>query len=118
MLEFHTPFHDAVRKLRSPTSAEFNAAAWQAVYEQTTSLQDSDRSLMTSALWVAAQAAASRDTPKDPEFEELDAGTTVMLAIAAINREFLRTDALSVETIKTAQSEGAVSFGHVRHQRL
>jgi len=113
MLEFCTPFHEAVRKLKSPTSAAFDAASWQAVYEQAADSKDSDTSLMISALWVAAQAAALRDMPKDPEFERLDAATTVMLAIAAINREFLTTDALSAETLKGAQSEGAVSFGHM-----
>ena len=59
------------------------------------------------------KSAALRQTPHDPEFEALDAGAAVTLAVAAINREFLTTNDLSEQTIEKAQNEGAVSFGHM-----
>jgi hypothetical protein len=111
MLEFDTSFHTRVRKLKSPTSAAFDAKAWRAARDEADDFTESDTYLLAGALWVASQSAALRSMPPDPDFDALDAGTAVMLAVATINREFLTTRDLYREA--TAQDDGAVSFGHI-----
>jgi hypothetical protein len=113
VLEFDTPFHAAVRNLKSPTSASFDAAEWLAAYDQLKDPQRLDTSLLVAAVWIAAESMALRDLPKDPDFEALDAATTVMLAVATMNREYLTAEELSGESIKAAHEKGAVSFGHI-----
>ena len=100
MLEFATPFHAIVGKLKSPTSASFDPGAWQAAYDQLKDPQPSDASLLSAALWVGSQSATMREAPKDPDFEALDAATTVMLAIAAINELFLLVRADADQSIR------------------
>jgi hypothetical protein len=113
VLEFDTPFHAAVRNLKSPTSASFDAAEWLAAFDQLKDPQRLDTSLLVAAVWIAAESMALRDLPKDPDFEALDAATTVMLAVATMNREYLTAEELSGESIKAAHEKGAVSFGHI-----
>jgi hypothetical protein len=45
--------------------------------------------LALGATWLAAESDALRRVRKDPEFEALDAGVAVTLAVAAINRDYL-----------------------------
>jgi hypothetical protein len=113
MLEFATVLHARVSKLKSPTSSAFNAAEWVDARAAEKITTESDDSLIATALWLAAQSAARRVVPPDPEFEALDAATSVTLAVATINREFLVTDFLSTEMMKEAEERGAMAFGHM-----
>jgi hypothetical protein len=112
MLEFDTTFHACVRKLKSPTSSAFDAAAWAAALSEGNTT-DLDVGLVVAAMWLAAQSAALRQIPKEPEFEALDATASVTLAVATVNREFLTAEHLSEEAIKEAQHDGALAFGHM-----
>lgn len=113
MLKFDTPFHARVRKLKSPTSSAYDASAWVAARDEGNDANDLDTSLLIAAMWLAAESLALRHASKDQEFEDLDAGATVTLAVATINREFLTTDDLSGEMMEEAQKDGAIAFGHM-----
>jgi hypothetical protein len=118
LLDFATPFHARVGKLKSPTSSAFNAMEWATARAEEANATDSDDSLFAAALWLAAQSAAHRTVSPDPQFDALDASMAVTLAIAAINREFLTTDSLSAEMIKEAHKQDAVAFGHIATRPL
>jgi hypothetical protein len=113
LLDFATPFHARVSKLKSPTSSAFNSEEWVSARDEELNATDSDNSLLTAALWLGAQSAAYRAIPPDPQFDALDSSTAVTLAIATINREFLATNSLSAEMMKEAHRQDAVAFGHI-----
>lgn len=113
MLEFATSFHNRVKGLKSPTGRDFNVADWVAARSAEPSPTDSDDALLAAAIWLASQSAARRAEFDDSEFANLSAATSTILAIAALNREFLVTVNLSDEATEIALQEGAVAFGHV-----
>lgn len=73
MLEFDTPFHARIRKLKPPTSSAFDPAAWNAARDAASDANRSDLGLV-GATWIAGQAEALRQTPHHPDFGALDAG--------------------------------------------
>ncbi len=118
MLEFDTPFHARIRKLKPPTSSAFDPAAWLAARDAASDANRSDLGLVLGATWIAREAEALRQAPRDPEFEALDAGTSVTLAIATVNREFLTAGDMALEMMTGAQEDDAISFGYLTARPL
>lgn len=118
MLEFATPFHAAVGKLRSPTSANFDPAAWQDAYKQINDPLSSDENLLEAALWIGSLSAAIRALPKPANFEALDAQTAVMLAIAAINQTFLLIRKHIDQSLRESIEEGVRSVTYMSARPL
>ena len=118
MLEFDTPFHARVRNLKSPTSSAYDPAAWATALAEANDGTESDFGLALGATWLAAESDALRRVRKDPEFEALDAGVAVTLAVAAINRDYLTIADLHNEMLQEAQNQGAISLGHMAARSL
>ena len=118
MLEFATPFHTAVGKLKSPTSANFDPAALQDAYNQLNDPQPSDESLLEAAPWLGSLSATMRALPKPAHFEALDAQTAVMLAIAAINQTFLLIRNHIDQSLRESLEEGVQSITYMSARPL
>ena len=73
MIDLDTPFHRRVKKLKAPTSAQFDAAAWKSLPEGDTAR--SDLELLAGAMLIAAEMQAFRARPADFERDALDAAT-------------------------------------------
>ena len=111
MIDFDTPFHQRVWKLKAPTSAAFDAAAWKALLDGQPS--SSDQELIAGAMLIAAEMQAFRGLPPESERETLNAATETGLCIAAMNTEYLTMMDLSADASRQAIESGALSYGHI-----
>jgi hypothetical protein len=111
MIDLDTPFHRKVAKLKAPTSAAFDAAAWRDLLDEAPS--HSDLKLLAGALLIATEMKAFRALPADPERGAIDPATETGLCIAAMNTEYLTAMNLSGEASRQAIAAGGISYGHV-----
>ncbi|MDX3965515.1 MAG: hypothetical protein QHD01_02810 [Bradyrhizobium sp.] len=112
MLDIDTPFHRRVKKLKAPTSAAFDAAAWAALLDGEPP-SHSDLELVAAAMLIAAEMQALRGLPAEQERDSLDAATETALCVAAMNTEYLTIMELSEDASRQAIEAGALSFGHI-----
>ena len=73
---------------------------------------EADKSLLLAALWFASQSRALRQTLK-PGLDALGGRVSVILAVAALNREFLTASQIAMEGMTQAQAKGALAFDHM-----
>jgi hypothetical protein len=102
MIDLDTPFHKRVTKLKSPTSASFDAKAWAALLDDESGATEVDSFLVAGAMLIAAESAKLRSFPADPELAALDAATETALCVAALNAEFLTVQDLSGNAVRRA----------------
>ena len=117
MLDIDTEFRAKARKLKSPTSVGYDADAWQVAFVSTQDRTEADAHLLMAACSFASQSQALREA-ENLAADALSGCLSVILAIAAINREFLTVAELSRDAIAEAQGNGAVAFDHMVRQPL
>ena len=117
MLDIDTEFRAKARKLKSPTSVGYDADAWQVAFVSTQDRTEADAHLLMAACWFASESQALREA-ENLAADALSGCLSVILAIAAINREFLTVAELSRDAIAEAQGNGAVAFDHMVRQPL
>ena len=117
MLDIDTEFRAKARKLKSPTSVGYDADAWRVAFVSSQDKTEADAHLLMAACWFASQSQALRQV-ENLAVDALSGSLSVILAIAAINREFLTVAELSIDAIAEAQANGAVAFDHLVSQLL
>jgi hypothetical protein len=100
-----THFRSKVQNLKSPTSAEYDDSAWQVAFDDAPDKSEADKSLLLAALWFAKQSRALRQT-LNPGLDALGGRVSVILAVAALNREFLTASQIAMEGMTQAQAKG------------
>jgi hypothetical protein len=81
-----TPLRKAARKLKGPTSSDFEPKAWAGLLERE-DCTPADRRLMLTAVWIATQSNLLRETIT-ADRASLGAANSTILAVGAVNRDF------------------------------
>lgn len=110
MFKLAPSFEKAIRRLKSPTSIDYDAAAWRAALAGAKDAGLVERRLVATGEWIAAHASLGRSTLKTPELDQLDGEWRTVLAIAMLNREYRAADAMVREQLKAAADEGKTAI--------
>ena len=116
MFDRETHFLSKAQNLKSPTSAESDDSAWQVAFDDAPDKSEADRSIRLAALWFASQSWALRQS-LNPGLDALGGRVSVILAVAALNREFLTASQIAKEGVTQAQAKGALAFDHMVARR-
>ncbi len=106
-----------VGSFRSPTHPSFDLQE----LEQALRLADVEAArsqrILSTAAWLKRQSDVLR-AHKEVLTEEIPSNLSTKLCIAAINREFIITQKLLNEKIKSAKEKGGLAFDHLIHQPI
>jgi hypothetical protein len=112
MFEFDTPFRRAVRSLKSPNSADYDAAEWKRRFESSDPTE-ADLNLYAMALWLYAQSTSLRQHIEQNPLPPLSAKLSMTLAIAMLNRECSVVGRKFGKAQKVARAGGSLSVDHL-----
>src|ERR1700733_1819009 len=112
MFEFDTPFRRVVGSLKSPNSADYDAAEWKRRFESSDPTE-ANLNLYAMALWLYAQSTSLRQKIEQNPFPPLSAKLLMTLAIAMLNRECSVVNWKFDKAQKVARAGGALSVDHL-----
>jgi len=115
-----TAFGKAVAKLKTPASADFSPAAWDAAYHAHRATISDDR-LYDAAQWIGDEAHAGRSATAStvgPELASLTPEWSTILAVAALNREYRTAWAQSEEQRRRARDAGVLAADAMNAERI
>lgn len=118
MIDLDTPFRAQARRLRSPTSVNFDRDVWRASYQDAAIKTEADQNLFRTTMWIATQSEGLRRDFVVDDLKELGSRLAVTVAIAIVNREFITVVKLSERTRAQAYAQGAVALDYLAAQPI
>ncbi len=109
MSDTDTSFVRDVRRLKPPTSGDFDIAAWDQAYTRAAGKTSDDQRLLETARWISRQAEAARSFFEDPALAGLSPEWGTTLAVAALNREFRTAAELAAAKVREGADAGMLA---------
>jgi hypothetical protein len=110
--EFDTVFRKAVKRLKSPTSRDFDIQALLGAFEKSDG-NTHDLRLITAAVWLANESRALRNSLLETGLEQLGPRLSTLLAVAQLNRSFSILTPRYRRASRQAVRDGAIDINHI-----
>lgn len=113
MLAPETPFRKLVKRLKSPTSRDFDPSVLVKALNEQPEPTTEDLELTAAAIWFAAQSSGLRERFPDPGLSSLNRRLATMLGVASLNATFHTVTERAMHKARRAASAGALAFDHL-----